>query len=205
VATRCWFTGASLAIWRWKAFTNFVFFGGRCAGTTVSAIGGFGMDRPSVSGSVAGVVAITVGSVRSVNWGLSRLDGLPGMTEGTAEGLYAARPELAYRVGCRSAYNPNPKPLATADTRTEGTRGPQRHPPRAIVYSHPSSFPPRTHELSSAIRLRPSHISRCGQDASRCGQDAAGAVARSLRWLARSISRRWQRVACEEPGRASGC
>jgi hypothetical protein len=113
-AAHCWFTGASLVIWRLNAFTDFVFFGGRRAGTTDSAIGGFGIDRPSVSGSVAGVAEITRDSEKSAESGLHRFDSLVGMTDAAVGALYAARPAFVKRIGCRSPYNPNAKPPTTA-------------------------------------------------------------------------------------------
>ena len=96
------------------AFTDFVLFGGRRAGTGVSTIRAWGIDLPSVGGSIAGVVEITSGSERSADCGLVRFDALRGMTEVAGGGLYAARPGFGKRAGCKSSYNPNAKPPATA-------------------------------------------------------------------------------------------
>jgi len=102
-------------------------------------MGAWGIDRPSVSGSVAAVVETTSGSERSADCGLISFDALRGVTEVAGGGLYAARPGFVKRVGWRSSYNPNAKPLATQDIWTEGARGLQLHYPLAIVNCHPSS------------------------------------------------------------------
>ena len=70
---------ASLAIARLNALTDdFVLFGGRRAGTGVSAIRAWGIDLPSVVGSIAGVVEITSGSGKFTDRGLASFDALKG-------------------------------------------------------------------------------------------------------------------------------